>query len=231
MNNLLDSLRMYYHVKDNNSLSKVLVKDLLATVLFIGGSGLFLSILRGFYYKLLLNYKNPALIGKGFKVINSSNFSAGKNIWIKDFVSILAGGRIKMGNNNVLCERVSIWSHEKGVSFGDNVAIGIGSYICGTGGKIEIGNEVRIADNVRMYSFNHVFSNPKKAIASQGYTRKGIFIGNNVWIGSGSVVLDGVKIGKNSVIAAGSVVTKNIPDNVLAGGVPAKLIRKLTNDK
>lgn len=56
---------------------------------------------------------------------------------------------------------------------------------------------------------------------------KEIVISDNVWIGRGVLILPGVTIGQNSVIAAGSVVTRDIPDNVLAGGSPAKVIREI----
>ena len=54
-----------------------------------------------------------------------------------------------------------------------------------------------------------------------------IHIGENVWIGSSVTITRGVTIGDNSVIAAGAVVTKDIPANVVAGGVPAKVIKPL----
>ena len=56
---------------------------------------------------------------------------------------------------------------------------------------------------------------------------KPIHIGKKVWIGSGAIVLPGVNIGDNSVIAAGSVVTKDVPENSVFGGNPAKLIKKI----
>ncbi len=56
---------------------------------------------------------------------------------------------------------------------------------------------------------------------------KPIKIGNDVWIGGGSIILPGVTIGNNVVIGAGSVVTKNIEDNVVIAGNPARVIRKL----
>ena len=59
---------------------------------------------------------------------------------------------------------------------------------------------------------------------------KPITIGNNVWIGAGSVILAGVTIGDNSVIGAGSVVNKDIPSNVVAVGVPCKILREITED-
>ena len=59
---------------------------------------------------------------------------------------------------------------------------------------------------------------------------KPVTIGNDVWIGANVTILPGVTIGNNVIIAAGAVVTKNIPDNVIAGGVPAKVIKELEND-
>ena len=59
---------------------------------------------------------------------------------------------------------------------------------------------------------------------------KPVNIGNDVWIGGNVTILPGVNIGNNVVIAAGAVVTKDVPDNSLIGGVPAKIIRQLEND-
>lgn len=57
---------------------------------------------------------------------------------------------------------------------------------------------------------------------------KSITVGNNVWIGTGSIILGGVTIGDNTVIGAGSVVTKPIPANVVAVGVPCRVVRKIS---
>ncbi len=54
-----------------------------------------------------------------------------------------------------------------------------------------------------------------------------IHIGNKVWIGAGAVITKGVTIGDDSVIAAGAVVTHDVPENVIAGGVPAKVIKAI----
>ena len=55
-----------------------------------------------------------------------------------------------------------------------------------------------------------------------------ITVGNSVWFGAGVIVLGGVTIGDNTVIAAGSVVTKDIPSNVIAAGVPCRVLREIT---
>jgi maltose O-acetyltransferase len=57
-----------------------------------------------------------------------------------------------------------------------------------------------------------------------------VTIGNDVWIGGNCTILPGVTIGNNVVVAAGAVVTKDVPDNCLVAGVPAKVIRKLDNN-
>ena len=59
---------------------------------------------------------------------------------------------------------------------------------------------------------------------------KPVTIGNDVWIGANCTILPGVTIGNNVVVAAGAVVTKDVPDNCVVGGVPAKVIKEIEND-
>ena len=59
---------------------------------------------------------------------------------------------------------------------------------------------------------------------------KPVTIGNDVWIGGNVTILPGVTVGNNVVVAAGAVVTKNIPDNCVAAGVPARKIKDIEND-
>ena len=56
---------------------------------------------------------------------------------------------------------------------------------------------------------------------------KSVYIGENVWVGAGTVIVPGVTIGKNSVIGAGSVVVKDIPENVVAVGNPCRVLREI----
>ena len=71
------------------------------------------------------------------------------------------------------------------------------------------------------------FEDKEKRIDEQGITTKPIIIGDDVWIGANAVILPGVTIGKHCVVAAGAVVTKDVPDNTIVGGVPAKEIKKI----
>ena len=91
--------------------------------------------------------------------------------------------------------------------------------------KVTFGDNVFIAPNCAFYAASHPLDYKTR---NKGLEyAKPIKVGNNVWIGGNVVVLGGVTIGNNVVIGAGSVVTKDIPDNCLAYGVPAKKIKHI----
>lgn len=93
-------------------------------------------------------------------------------------------------------------------------------------GKVTIGDNVMFGPNVGIYTAGHPIHPDSR---NSGYEYGiDITIGNNVWIGGSSVVNPGVKIGNNVVVGSGSVVTKDIPDNVIVAGNPARIIRKIT---
>lgn len=88
---------------------------------------------------------------------------------------------------------------------------------------IEIGDDVTLAPRV------HVLAHDASTKRELGYTRIArVRIGNNVFVGAGSIILPGVTIGNNVIIGAGSVVTKDIPDNSVAAGNPCKVITTYT---
>lgn len=78
---------------------------------------------------------------------------------------------------------------------------------------------------VHIYTATHPL-NPIERNSGKEYA-KPITIGNNVWIGGSAVIIPGVTIGDNVVIASGAVVTKDVPDNVVVGGNPAKVIKQI----
>lgn len=93
--------------------------------------------------------------------------------------------------------------------------------------KIIIGDDVIFAPHVHISDHNHSFKDISIPIWAQGITSKGpIEIGEGSWLGFGCQVMSGVKIGKHCVIAAGAIVTKDIDDYCVAGGNPAKTIKR-----
>jgi acetyltransferase-like isoleucine patch superfamily enzyme len=92
-------------------------------------------------------------------------------------------------------------------------------------GIIHIGNYVQTGPNVMMFAFNHCTEMTGVPMIEQDYLDGDIIIEDDVWIGAGSIILAGVHIGKGAVIAANSVVNKDVPENVIAGGVPARILK------
>lgn len=89
--------------------------------------------------------------------------------------------------------------------------------------SILLGDNVRCGANTVIYDNDGHSDDPRSGIG------KPIIIGNNVWLGYGVKVLKGVTIGENSLIGAGSIVTRDIPANVVAAGIPCKVIKHLNN--
>ncbi|OAB27447.1 acetyltransferase [Paenibacillus macquariensis subsp. defensor] len=91
--------------------------------------------------------------------------------------------------------------------------------------EVHIGDNCFIAPGVHIYTATHPL-NPYERINGTEYG-KPVTIGNNVWIGGGSIINPGVTIGDNVVIASGSVVTKDVPNDVVVGGNPARFIKQI----
>ena len=131
----------------------------------------------------------------------------------------------KFGKNCFLTDLITI-SNPGNISLGDRVSIHQYSLLDATA-EIRIGNKVAIGSHSSFITSSHNFDNQDVPIKDQGINSKEIEISDNVWIGSGVTVLQGVKIGKNSIIGAKSLVNKNVPENVIAVGVPCKILKNL----
>lgn len=132
--------------------------------------------------------------------------------------------RFSLGKRSVV-ESFSCINNAVGdVIIGDNTRIGLHNTIIG---PVTIGNNVNLAQGITVTALNHNFSDTTLRIDEQGITTKAVVISDDVWIGANAVVLPGVTIGRHSVVAAGAVVTSDVPDNVVVGGVPARILKRL----
>lgn len=93
------------------------------------------------------------------------------------------------------------------------------------GEGVYIGEDTLIGTNVEIYDSDFHGVNPAHRKRGTSKTSK-VIIGSNVWLGSNVKILKGVTIGNNSIIANGSIVSKSIPENVIAGGCPAEVIKR-----
>lgn len=112
------------------------------------------------------------------------------------------------------------------VSIGARTFIGHETRITGGGAKISIGSDCDISDRVSIVCGTHEIDAEGARSAGKGIG-KDIIIGDGVWIGYGAIILPGVKIGKKAIIAAGAIVNKDVADYTIAGGNPAREIRKI----
>lgn len=175
----------------------------------------------------MYNDLTPFLVNQREKTVfltNEYNNSFGKDKQIRE--DILKKILKSIGTNvhfepNLRCE------------FGFNITIGNNFYanydcILLDGNTITIADNVLFGPRVGLYTANHAID-AEERVAGGCYARP-ITIGNNVWVGANVDIMGGVTIGNNSIIGAGSVITKSIPENVIAAGVPCKVIREITKE-
>lgn len=194
-----------------------------------------ISLVRGL--KLIFFFKRPSamLLGKGVRFFNLPYITWGNFLKLGDHVYISALGKkgVSFGDNvgigaySRIVLSTSLNQLGEYIKIGNNVGIGEFAYLGGAGG-LEIGNDCIAGQYLSCHPENHNYGDGNKPYRYQGVTRKGIKIGNNCWIGSKVTILDGVTIGDNCVIAAGSVVTKSMPANTVIGGIPAKVIKEIS---
>jgi acetyltransferase-like isoleucine patch superfamily enzyme len=110
----------------------------------------------------------------------------------------------------------------KHIKIGKNVFINHACSFLDLGG-ITIEDDVQVGPRVNLITENHPVDPSKRKYLDL----KPVVIRRNVWIGAGATILPGVTVGENSIIAAGAVVNKDVPDNTIVGGVPAKIIRRI----
>jgi acetyltransferase-like isoleucine patch superfamily enzyme len=145
---------------------------------------------------------------------------------------ISVGDRTTIGKNAIL----TAWDHQNNELFSPSITIGNGCTI-GDSAHITGVNNIVIGNNVLTGNYLLITDNAHGALDSQYLDKhpstrplisKGsVFIEDCVWIGSNVSILPGVRIGKGSIIGTGSIVTKDIPENSIAVGVPAKIIKSI----
>lgn len=177
---------------------------------------------------LRIRAANPgADIGPGVRILGAPvQICIGNGCQIQDgaVFDFRHGGTLTLGEN-VNIESGAILSPFGGfIQIGNHSGVNHYTILYGHGG-LTIGNFVRIAAHCILIPANHGTRDSDAPMCTQPLTKKGIVIGNDIWIGAHSVILDGVRIGDGAVIAAGSVVTRAIKPKSIVAGIPAKAIR------
>ena len=183
----------------------------------------------------------------------NKNFQIGSNprvLSFNAFKSEKPNAKIKIGDSLIVYRNCDILASGFGeVNIGNECIIG-SNFRMYCKQKIDLGNNVLISWNVLISDYDGHSINPDERLAEMNYIQNTFFpnfsqnkhrqirddykpgyitmpviIGDHVWIGANSIILKGVSIGTGSTIAAGSVVTKDIPENCVAAGNPAKVVK------
>lgn len=140
----------------------------------------------------------------------------GRGIFIGEDCYIFARNRFVLGN--------LASNSQANLVIGDRVKINVGGYISAEGG-LTIGDHALIGPHVRILSAGHAYDDPDRFILDQGLTYGPIAIGQDAWIGAGSIILQGRSVGEGAVIGAGSVVNRDVPPYAVAIGNPVRVVR------
>ncbi len=227
-------LRKYSELVIGNSSILQLIKYELIITLISGLPGALGLFLRSKLY--------PLLIGK-----------VGKDVVFGRNITLRHPKKIKIGNGVIIDDNCMIDAKgvdNEGITIEDGVFIGRNCIIYCKNGDIHLEENVNVSHNCEIFSSNKLrlckntlisaycylmsggyydYENTQvKMIDQDGLDSKGeLVIGSNCWIGAGVVILDNASVGDNSVIGAGAVVTKQVPENSLAVGIPAKVVKVL----
>lgn len=184
------------------------------------------------YIRLLLNNVQWYAYKRRFGSVGNNSFvefpsliTNPQNIFIGNNFSALSKFRIETFDN-YMGEKFS-----PKITIGDNVAFNNDCHL-GCINKIEIGNNVLFASRIYISDHYHgeISAEAIKLMPVERrlYSKGPVIIKDNVWIGESVAIMPGVTIGKNSIIGANSVVTSDVPENSVAAGVPAKVVKRLT---
>lgn len=162
-------------------------------------------------------------------IIYHQQLCLGANVFMDDRVVIFqreGGGPIEIGDRVYIYRDVIVETGYGGFfTIANDASIHPRCQLNAYVSPIRIGSGVMIAPNCAFYSYDHGVA-PNQAIREQPLQSKGeIVVGDNAWIGVGAIVLSGVRIGSGAAIAAGAVVTSDIPENAIAAGMPARVVK------
>ena len=191
--------------------------------------------LRGLFYRLILRMDGWAAIESGVRLRFADQIHLHHGVYLDQATYLHAcPNGIEIGENTIVMHGAVLHVYNfrdlpnAGIKIGRDSLVGEYSVIRGQGG-VTIGDRVYTSPFTQIIAVNHEFSDPEKPFVEQGITAEGIVIEDDVWLGSGSIITDGVRIGKGSVVAAGAVVTNDVPAHVVVAGVPAKVIRSISD--
>ena len=139
-----------------------------------------------------------------------------------------AKGLFECSGKNINIEKGAYFGDGSQIKIGDNSGIGIN---CRLSGNVTIGDNVMMGPDVVILTKLHKFDRIDVPMIEQGHASEmPVVIGDDVWIGTRSIILPGVSIGTGAIIGAGSIVTKDVPQYAISCGNPAQVVKYRTEN-
>jgi acetyltransferase-like isoleucine patch superfamily enzyme len=134
------------------------------------------------------------------------------------------GATVHLGRWSWIGHGSKIRAHEGEVHIGAKSVLGQECTISSFQ-HVSIGRECIVADRVMLIDFDHGVVEVERPIREQGIYKRDVRVGHNVWIGYGACILRGATVGDNAIVGTSTIVTRDVPDNAVVAGAPAKVIR------
>lgn len=203
--------------------------------LFAATPGALGYLLRKTFFPTMLGASGRGvLFGNRMTVRNPRCIHLGDHVALDDNTVLDAKGEAGSGiraGSNVWVGRGTILTCYNGtITLGDDVSIGP-SVNLASHASIEIGSHVAIGTGCSVLAGGHEFEDPNVPMLEQKRTAIGVCIEDNVWLGTGAVILDGVTIGTGAIIGTGAVVNKDVPPMSVVMGNPARVVQKRGSTK
>jgi acetyltransferase-like isoleucine patch superfamily enzyme len=223
------ALRKYQDlVVGSRSLGRLILFEFVVTFTSGVPGALGLALRKWTYPWILGAVGRNVVFGHGVTLRHPGKIRIGDDVVIDDLVLLDAKGETNAGidiGHGAFLGRGTILSCKNGdIVLGDHANLGFHCEIF-SGSSVRVGRYALFAANAYLVGGGHEFDAAEVPIIEQARTSRGITLGENVWLGTGAKVLDGVRIGDRVVVGANAVVNEDLPDAVVAAGIPAKVLR------
>jgi acetyltransferase-like isoleucine patch superfamily enzyme len=216
-------------VVGSRSLADLILYELVVTLCSWVPGALGLALRKVAYRWLLGSVGRNVTFGHGVVLRHPKKIRLGDDVVVDDLVVLDAKGASNRGiavGNGVFLGRGTILSCKDGdIVLGDHTNVGFHCEVF-SASTVTVGRHGLFAAYTYLVGGGHEFDRADVPVIEQGRSSRGITLGDNVWLGTGTKVLDGVRIGRDVVVGAGAVVTDDVPDGAVAVGIPARVVRR-----
>jgi len=224
------ALRKYQDlVIGSRRLSRLVLHELVTLLSSWVPGALGLALRKVMYPWLFGSVGRGVVFGQGVVLRHPAKIRIGDGVTVDDLVVLDAKGTGNRGieiGDGVFLGRGTILSCKDGdITLGPHTNLGFHCEVF-SGSTVTVGRHGLFAAYVYLVGGGHEFERADLAVVDQPRSSRGITLGDNVWLGTGTKVLDGVRLGSHVVVGANAVVNTDLPEGAIAAGVPARILRQ-----